>query len=92
LHQPLHVGFLDDAGGTKTIITFRGKQQKLHQLWDAGILNTQQGSAREWAARLDEEFPIRKNLRWLRGSPAEWANDRWLSRGNTCTRYPNLEK
>jgi hypothetical protein len=48
LHQPLHVGFLDDAGGTKTTVMFRGKQQKLHELWDAGIPNTEQGSAKEF--------------------------------------------
>ena len=56
LHQPLHIGFLDDAGGTKTLVTFRGKQQKVHQLWDSGILQIEQGSADELAVRLDQEF------------------------------------
>ncbi len=56
LHQPLHVGFLDDLGGTKTKITFQGEEQTLHQLWDSGILATEKGSARQMASRLDEEL------------------------------------
>ena len=55
LHQPLHVGFLDDVGGTKTKITFEGKAQTLHELWDTGILETEKGTARAIAKRLDEE-------------------------------------
>jgi nuclease S1 len=39
LHPPLHVGILDDAGGTKTKVTFEGRVQPLHELWEAGILS-----------------------------------------------------
>jgi S1/P1 Nuclease len=45
LHQPLHVGFLDDIGGTKTKVTLEGKTQTLHELWDTGILETEKGTA-----------------------------------------------
>jgi S1/P1 Nuclease len=45
LHQPLHVGFLDDIGGTKTKVTLKGKTQTLHELWDTGILETEKGTA-----------------------------------------------
>jgi len=41
LHQPLHVGFLDDVGGTKTKVTFQVKVQTLHELWDGGMLDTE---------------------------------------------------
>ena len=44
LHLPLHVGFLDDVGGTKTKVTFRGKTQTLHELWDTGMLDTENGT------------------------------------------------
>ena len=53
LHQPLHVGFLDDLGGTTTKVTFNGKEQTLHELWDSGILATEKGSARQMAEQLD---------------------------------------
>src|SRR5215813_10740331 len=55
LYPPLHVGFLDDAGGTKTKVTFEGRVQTLRELWDAGILSAENGSAREIADRLDQE-------------------------------------
>jgi hypothetical protein len=32
LHQPLHVGFTDDRGGTTTKVIFEGKEQLLHDL------------------------------------------------------------
>lgn len=40
LHQPLHVGFTDDHGGIATKVTFDGKEQLLHELWDTGLLDT----------------------------------------------------
>ena len=92
IDQPLHVGFLDDAGGTKTVVTFRGKQQKLHQLWDTGILESEQDSAKTLATRLDEELPVKKHLRWLTARQQNGRTSRWRLRENTCTRYPNLEK
>jgi hypothetical protein len=38
LHQPLHVAYKDDRGGTKTKVLFNGKAQSLHYLWDNEIL------------------------------------------------------
>jgi hypothetical protein len=34
-------GFLDDGGGTQIKVTFEGKTQTLHALWDTGILATE---------------------------------------------------
>ena len=75
LHQPLHVGFLDDMGGTKVKVTFEGKAQNLHELWDTGILQTETGSARAIAKRLDEECSADDRKAWQAGTPAEWANE-----------------
>jgi hypothetical protein len=75
LHQPLHVGFLDDMGGTKIKVTFEGKAQTLHALWDAGILQTETGSARTIAKRLDEECSEDDRMAWQAGTPADWANE-----------------
>jgi len=55
LHLPLHVGFLDDQGGTKTKVTFQDKTQTLHELSDTGMLGTEKGTARATAKLLDEE-------------------------------------
>ena len=75
LHLPLHVGFLDDLGGTKTKVTFQGKAQTLHALWDAGMLDTENGTARATAKLLDEECDPNDRTVWQAGAPTDWANE-----------------
>jgi hypothetical protein len=75
LDQPLHVGFLDDLGGTKTKVTFQGKEQTLHELWDSSIVDQEKGSARAMAKRLDERFSADERKTWEAGNPKEWANE-----------------
>src|SRR5215831_6187931 len=75
LHLPLHVGFLDDAGGTKTKVTFQGKTQTLHELWDSGMLDTENGTARAMAKLLDEECDPNDRTAWQAGTPTDWANE-----------------
>ena len=75
LHLPLHVGFLDDMGGTKVKVTFEGKAQNLHELWDTTILQTETGSAQAIASRLDQECSADDRKTWQAGTPSEWANE-----------------
>jgi len=75
LHLPLHVGFLDDVGGTKTKVTFQGKAQTLHELWDTGMLETEKGTARAMAKLLDEECDPNDRIAWQAGTPTDWANE-----------------
>ena len=75
LHLPLHVGFLDDLGGTKTKVTFKGKAQTLHELWDTGMLETEKGTARAMAKLLDEECDPNDRAAWQAGTPSDWANE-----------------
>ena len=65
----------DDLGGTKTKVTFNGKEQTLHELWDSGILATEEGSARQMAQRLDEEVADDDRKTWEAGTPKEWADE-----------------
>ncbi|CAF2626267.1 unnamed protein product [Rotaria sp. Silwood2] len=39
IHQPLHVGFKDDAGGNGITVRFMNTSTNLHSLWDTGILS-----------------------------------------------------
>src|SRR5215475_10391323 len=75
LHLPLHVGFLDDLGGTKTKVTFEGKTQTLHELWDTGMLETEKGTARAMAKLLDEGLGTDDQTAWQAGTPTDWANE-----------------
>jgi hypothetical protein len=38
LHQPLHVGYKSDKGGNDIKVTFKGKTENLHHIWDSGII------------------------------------------------------
>lgn len=74
LHQPLHVGFLDGHGGTRTKVTFNGKEQT-HELWDTGLLEAENESASAIGARLDQEFSAEEPKSWEAGAPKDWANE-----------------
>jgi hypothetical protein len=46
IHQPLHVGFADDRGGTRRPIVFDGRIVSLHRFWDTEVLLC--SSRRSW--------------------------------------------
>jgi S1/P1 Nuclease len=60
---------------SKGHVLFQGKQQTLHALWDTGILQTEQGSARAIAKRLDEKISDDDRKAWEAGSAKEWADE-----------------
>jgi hypothetical protein len=41
VHQPLHVAYADDKGGTQRRVVFSGKLLNLHSLWDSELLYCQ---------------------------------------------------
>jgi hypothetical protein len=41
IHQPLHVSYKDDRGGTRKKVNFKGKPTNLHRLWDTQLLYCQ---------------------------------------------------
>jgi hypothetical protein len=71
---------LEDARGTKTLVTFRATGE-VHQLWGTAILQIEHGVAKELPARLDEEFrsgkyPLAKRERGNLGDRIAGAHDR----------------
>jgi hypothetical protein len=38
VHQPLHVSYAEDRGGTRRKVVFAGKSLSLHRLWDSELL------------------------------------------------------
>ena len=53
----------------------KAKTQTLHELWDAGILDTENGTARAMAKLLDEECDPKDRAAWQAGTPTDWANE-----------------
>ncbi len=48
IHQPLHVGRLEDRGGNNIKLTWFGDNVNLHQIWDEKLINFQQLSYMEY--------------------------------------------
>lgn len=53
-HQPMHVSRAEDRGGNKINVVFLGRTTDLHGLWDDGLLEHQQLSYKEIAAKYDD--------------------------------------
>lgn len=51
IHQPLHVSYSDDRGGTRKKIIFQHKSLSLHQLWDRQLLYCQNVNGKRLAWR-----------------------------------------
>ncbi len=74
LHQPLHVAYADDQGGSKVTIRYRGESMSLHWYWDGGLLKHQVGSMGE----LTELLRVRKDQpprRWAPTDTMAWTNE-----------------
>ncbi|MEP6713018.1 MAG: S1/P1 nuclease [Ferruginibacter sp.] len=53
VHQPLHVGHVDDKGGNSIKVTWFGDHVNLHQVWDEKLINFQQLSYTEYATAIN---------------------------------------
>lgn len=53
LHQPLHVGRSEDAGGNKIKVVWFGNPSNLHTLWDSQLIDYQKWSYTEYAVNID---------------------------------------
>lgn len=60
LHQPLHLGRLDDLGGNKVTINWFGKQTNIHAVWDGQIIDSKRMSYTEFSAYLRDKFDPQK--------------------------------
>lgn len=53
IHQPLHVGRLDDLGGNKIRVLWFNDPYNLHQIWDEVLINFQQLSYTEYVSAIN---------------------------------------
>src|SRR6476619_6085279 len=53
LHQPLHVGKCCDRGGNEVKVKWFGRDLNLHSVWDSALVDEEQLSFTEMAAKLD---------------------------------------
>lgn len=61
LHQPMHLGRLQDLGGNKVDVKWFGKPINLHALWDSYIIEGNKMSYSELSQYLQDKYAPRKS-------------------------------
>lgn len=57
LHQPLHIGRVDDKGGNTISVSWFGRKSNLHRVWDSDIIDGKLLSYTELTALIDHATP-----------------------------------
>ncbi len=91
LHQPLHVGRLEDKGGNDIQLQWFGKGSNLHRIWDANIINDYGLSYTE----LSKELPLlsKEQMREIeKGTILEWVQESQVLANEVYTSVNKGEK
>lgn len=75
LHCPMHAGRLSDLGGNRRPVTFFGRPDNLHSVWDTGLPEAaHKWSYTEWREQLDRLTDDEAMLVQA-GEPADWFDE-----------------
>jgi hypothetical protein len=74
IHQPLHVGGLDDRGGNNVKVNWFRNETNLHSVWDSYMIDDTKLSYTELAQSLDKPAPAQLQS-WQKTSVREWAKE-----------------
>ena len=75
LHQPLHVGKCCDKGGNDVKVSWFGKATNLHAVWDSQLLDEEQLSFTELAAKLERHISPLEVVKWWDANPRDWITE-----------------
>jgi hypothetical protein len=81
LHQPLHVGYGDDAGGNGIAVRFCPRNcwrsiDNLHQVWDSAILEAGSPSKdHALATELAHDITAAERASWKKGDVVQWGRE-----------------
>jgi hypothetical protein len=75
LHQPLHVGKCCDRGGNEVKVTWFGKPTNLHTVWDSQLVDEEQLSFTELAAKLERHISNEDVIAWWDVNPRDWISE-----------------
>ena len=75
LHQPLHVGKCCDRGANDVKVTWFGKPTNLHAVWDSQIVDDEQLSFTELAAKLVRHTSAEDVVSWWDINPRDWVSE-----------------
>ena len=74
-HQPLHVGKCCDRGGNDVRVRWFGRDLNLHSVWDSAMVDEQQLSFTEYAARLQRHTSSDDVIAWWDINPRDWISE-----------------
>ena len=75
LHQPLHVGKCCDRGGNDVKVSWFGKPTNLHAAWDSAMVDDEQLSFTELAAKLERHITDADVVGWWDVNPRDWISE-----------------
>lgn len=75
LHQPLHVGKCCDKGGNDVKVKWFGRDLNLHSVWDSAMIDDEQLSFTEFAAKLDRHISPQDVVAWWDINPRDWISE-----------------
>ncbi len=75
LHQPLHAGKCCDKGGNDVKVSWFGKTTNLHAVWDSALVDDEQLSFTELAAKLIRHTSNQDVIDWWDINPRDWASE-----------------
>jgi len=75
LHQPLHVGDLNDKGGNLLQVRFFNEGSNLHRVWDYQIIERHTKNEKVWMWDVTFLANPRMVVVWSKGGPEEWATE-----------------
>jgi nuclease S1 len=75
LHQPLHVGKCCDRGANDVKVSWFGKPTNLHAVWDSQLVDDEQLSFTELAAKLERHTSAQDVIDWWDINPRDWISE-----------------
>jgi hypothetical protein len=88
LHQPLHVSFADDRGGTRIVEDSGACAADLHSVWDWCIIERTLGDdVRAIARRLHDAITSAERAAWQSGHVQDWASESLALTRDASVRY-----
>ncbi|WP_308514704.1 S1/P1 nuclease [Sphingomonas flavescens] len=75
LHQPLHNGKCCDKGGNDVKVSWFGKPTNLHAVWDSQLVDEEQLSFTELAAKLERHISNDEVIKWWDINPRDWTSE-----------------
>jgi S1/P1 Nuclease len=71
IHQPMHVGHVDDQGGNKIKVTWFNDPSNLHSVWDDKLIDLQKLSYTEYTHAINH-VGKKQMLAWQKQPMTEW--------------------